>query len=427
MNYREMNPSQLASELEGLRKKYEDYKALGLKLDMSRGKPDSEQLDLSQGMLNIVSDPAECVSENGLDCRNYGLMDGIPESKRLFSELLDIPADNMIVCGNSSLNLMYDAVARAMIYGVYTKNGCKPWFGQNVKFICPVPGYDRHFGICESLGIGMINVDMTETGPDMDAVEALVADDASIKGIWVVPKYSNPCGITCSDETVRRLAGLKPAAPDFRIFWDNAYIIHDIYEKSDPLLNLFTEAARMGNPDMPLIFFSTSKITFPGAGVALVAASDNNINQFKSVMKYQTIGFDKLNQIRHVKFFKNAGRIREHMKLHAALLRPKFDAVLAAFERELKPVGVGEWFAPRGGYFISLNLPDGTARRTFDLCNGLGLKLTDAGATFPYGKDPLDRNLRIAPSYPALPELEKASAVLCLCAKIAAVEKALAC
>lgn len=423
MQYSQYTKDRLANELELLRKEYDEVSARALKLDMSRGKPEAAQLSLSNAMLAAVSPESDMHSESGVDCRNYGVLDGIPECKRLFSDILGVAPESIIIGGSSSLNMMYDEVVRAMLLGV--AGGDLPWSKQGkIKFLCPVPGYDRHFAICELLGIEMINVPLTESGPDMDTVEALVSSDESIKGIWCVPKYSNPTGIIYSDETVRRFAALKPKAKDFRIFWDNAYAVHDLYEPM-PLLNILTEAEKAGNPELPLVFTSTSKISFSGAGIAAMAASPKNIAMTKKAMGIQTIGYDKLNQLRHARYFRDGSGITAQMKKHADIIRPKFEAVLAAFREQLSPLGIASWSEPKGGYFISLDITVGSAKRVYELAKQAGVTLTPAGAPFPYGIDPNDSNLRIAPSFPPMNELVSAVSILCLCVKLSAVEKLL--
>ena len=420
MLYSQMNKEQLSAEKQRLDAEYSELLKKGLKLDMSRGKPDAAQLDLSTDMLTAIKTEKDCLAENGFDCRNYGVLDGIPEAKKLFAELLSVPTENVLIGGASSLNLMYDEISRAMLFGV--EGGEKPWGAQGkIKFLCPVPGYDRHFAICELMGIEMINVAMTKDGPDMDAVERLVAEDESIKGIWCVPKYANPDGCVYSDETVRRFAALKPKAKDFRIFWDNAYAVHDLYDEIE-IANVLTLAKEYGNENLPLIFTSTSKISYAGAGVSAMAASVQNLAKSKKSMGIQTIGFDKINQLRHVKYFKNADGIKAQMKKHAALMRPKFETVLNAFNTQLKPLGIAEWSEPKGGYFITLNISAGSAKRVYQLAKEAGVTLTPAGAPFPYGIDPEDKVLRIAPSYPTVSELSLAVDVLCLCVKLSAIE-----
>ncbi len=406
-----------------LQKKYEEIKALGLKLDMSRGKPAPEQIATVEHLLTAVSKNEDCFAENGLDCRNYGVLDGIPEVKRLFAEILEVTPDHIIVGGNSSLNLMYDAMVRCLLFPV--EEGCQPWSKyEKVSFLCPVPGYDRHFAICESLGINMINVPLNEDGPDMDMIEALVASDETIKGMWCVPKYANPLGCTYSDEVVRRIASLKPAAKDFRVFWDNAYVLHDLTDTPDQLVEIFSEAAKYGNEDMIFEFASTSKITFPGAGVACICASPKNVKRILGAFKYQTIGHDKLNQLRHARVFKNRDDVVAQMNIHKDIIYPKFEIIYKGFEKGFEDVEGVSWTKPNGGYFFTLILPEGTAKRTVQLAKEAGLVVTPAGAMYPYGIDPQDSQLRIAPSFPSCEELEKASELLTVCARLAILEKA---
>ncbi len=414
-----MSKAQLQERLAVLREEYNAYKALGLKLDMSRGKPGAEQLDLSNGIISPEL-YGDFKASNGFDVRNYGILDGIPECKKLFAEILDVPADNIIVFGNASLTIMYDYIAQCMFFGA----GAEPWCKQEgIKFLCPVPGYDRHFSILEHFGIELINVPFIGTDPDMDMIEKLVKDE-KVKGVICVPMYSNPAGLTFSDEAVRRFAALKPAAKDFRVIWDNAYCVHHI-NTPDKLLNIFEACKEFGTEDHFIEVTSTSKITFPGAGVAALAASDNNIKAIKSRMTIQTIGYDKTNQLRHVNFFKNKAGIEAHMEKHAAIIKPKFDAVLSAFDEKLAGKGVASWTSPNGGYFISLDVYEGCAIRTVELCKEAGVTLTGAGATFPYGKDPEDKNIRIAPTFPSRDELCKAVEILCICVEISAIEKIL--
>lgn len=409
-----------------LQNKYNSFVAQGLKLDMSRGRPSSEQLDISNEILDCVSSKGDFKSSDGIDCRNYGPgFDGTPEAKKLFSEMLDVSVNEIIIGGNSSLNMMYDTIVRAMLLGVY--GGETPW-GKlpKVKFLCPSPGYDRHFAICEQLGIEMVTVDMKADGPDMDVIEKLVSEDASVKGVWCVPKYSNPDGITYSDEVVDRFASMKTAAKDFRIFWDNAYIVHHLTDKPDQLKNILTACKKAGNEDRVFIFSSTSKISFPGSGIAMIAASENNILHIKKQLTIQTIGPDKLNQLRHTRYFKNVSDIEKHMERHAAILKPKFEMVLNILEAELGGKNIAWWNKPNGGYFISLNTQDGCAKKVVTMAKEAGVTLTPAGATFPYGKDPNDRNIRIAPTLPPVNELKMAIEILCTCIQLVSIEKLLA-
>lgn len=419
MQYKQMSKEELISLKNQLLKTYDEFKGMGLSLDMSRGKPGADQLSLSADMLNVISSSEDCKAENGFDCRNYGVLDGIPECKKMFAELLSVEPENIIVGGSSSLNLMYDYLNQCMFLGVA---GCEPWNKQGkVKFICNVPGYDRHFAITEFFGIEMISVEMKNDGPDVEKIAELVRDPM-VKGMFCVPKYSNPNGVTYSDEKVKALASLKPAAKDFRVIWDNAYVIHELTDKPDELLNIFDACKEYGTEDYFVEFTSTSKISFPGAGVSAIAASKNNVAEIKKRLNFQTISYDKLNQLRHVKYFKNVDGIRKHMSRHAEIIAPKFNLVLEMLEKEIAPCGIGEWVNVKGGYFISYNTTVGSAKRIGELCKAAGLVLTTVGATYPYGIDPQDKNIRIAPTYPSLKDLEKAMEIFCLCAKIAALE-----
>ncbi len=421
-NVKNATSEQLADRLSALRAEYAAYKARDLRLDMSRGKPGAEQLDLTLGMFEALTATDRYLTATGFDTRNYGLLDGIPEAKLLFADILGVSPDNVIVGGNSSLNLMFDYIATAFAKGVC---GETPWSKlDGVKFLCPAPGYDRHFAITEYFGIEMITVPMTANGPDMDLVEEYVKDPL-VKGVWCVPMYSNPDGITYSDDTVRRFAALRPAATDFRVMWDNAYCVHHLNDTPDTLLNIFDEAKAHMNEDLFVEFMSTSKISFPGAGVAVLAASAKNIADIKSRMTVQTIGFDKLNMLRHVRFFKDAAGVQEHMKLHAAVLRPRFELVLNMLEEKLGGRGIATWHKPNGGYFISVNMCEGCAKRTVKLLSEAGVVLTGAGATYPYGQDPADSNIRLAPTYPPVEELQTAMELFCICAEMAAIESLL--
>ncbi len=416
----EMTLEELADFRKDTERKYLDFKALDLKLDMSRGKPSPDQLDLSMPMMDVLNGQ-KLSSLNGTDCRNYGILDGIPEAKSMFAELLGVESDNIIIYGNSSLAIMYDTISRAVTHGIL---GNKPWSSyEKVKFLCPVPGYDRHFAICEYFGIEMINIPMDENGPDMDMIEEFISNDERIKGIWCVPQYSNPTGISFSDEVVKRFAALKPAAKDFRIFWDNAYCIHHLTDTPKVILNIFDECKKNGTEDMVYEFASTSKISFSGSGVAVLAASTNNINSTKRQLGIATIGFDKINQLRHVKFFRNADGMRLHMKKHQAIIAPKFDVVINELQKNIAPLGIADWHKAEGGYFISFNTMDGCAKRVVALCKEAGVVLTDAGATYPYGVDPEDSNIRIAPTYPSVEELTKAMELFCICVKLVSAEQ----
>jgi len=419
--YNTMPREDLLREKESLSAVFASHKAKGLSLNMARGKPGKDQLALSMPMLDLINSTSACTAEDGVDCRNYGELTGIADAKKLFAEYLEVSADEIIIAGSTSLTFMYDCMARAMLTGVLGSE--RPWIKEEkVKFLCPVPGYDRHFSICQFLGIEMINIPTTEEGPDMDMIEELVAHDPLIKGMWCVPKYSNPLGLTYSDKTIRALAALKPAARDFRIFCDNAYAMHEVY-RDVPLLNPLTACKEAGNPNMIYLFGSTNKITFPGAGVAFFAASRENIAFTTKQLSMQAIGWDKLNMLRHVLFLKDAAGIHAQMKKHAEILRPKYDAVLQKLEKELAGLGAGKWIKPDGGYFITFIAETGCAKRIVSLCKEAGVIMTDAGATHPYGKDPEDRYIRIAPTFPSLADLGAAMEVFCTAVKLATVER----
>lgn len=423
-SYREMTKEELTSLQLELQKAFEDAKGKGLSLDMSRGKPSPAQLDLVMPMMDALDASTALKTAAGVDCRNYGGLDGIPEAKQLIADMIDVKPENVIVCGNASLNIMYDTVSRSMTHGVM---GSTPWCKlEKVKFLCPAPGYDRHFKITENFGIEMITIPMTAEGPDMDLVEKYVSEDSAVKGIWCVPKYSNPQGYTYSAETVKRFANLKPAAEDFRIYWDNAYCVHHLYEdRQDELVEILSACKEAGKEDMVFEFCSTSKVSFPGAGIAAVATSEANKKWILSTMTVQTIGYDKINQLRHVNYYKNMDGIKAQMKAHADMMRPKFEATLEVLDKELTGTGIGEWTKPNGGYFISFQALDGCAKKIVEKCKEAGVTLTGAGATYPYGKDPKDSNIRIAPSFPTPDEMAAAAEIFVLCVKLVSVEKLL--
>lgn len=424
MQYSEMSKEQLLQLKAELDERYKEAKAKGLNLNMSRGKPSPSQLNVTMDMLDVINSSSDFKAEDGTDCRNYGVLDGLTEAKKLMADMMGTTSEHIIIYGNASLNIMYDQISRAYTHGIL---GNTPWCKlDKVKFLCPVPGYDRHFAITERFGIEMINIPMSESGPDMGMVEEYVSKDASVKGIWCVPKYSNPQGYTYSEETVKRMAALKPAAEDFRIFWDNAYVIHDLYDDNkDEIADIISECDKAGNPDMVFEFASTSKVSFPGSGIAALATSANNIADIKKQLTIQTIGHDKLNQLRHVRFFKDINGLKEHMRKHAEFMRPKFEAVESVLEEELGGLGIGSWTEPKGGYFISFEAMDGCAKAIVAKCKEAGVKLTGAGATFPYGKDPKDSNIRIAPSFPTPEEMKQAADLFVLCVKLVSVEKLL--
>ncbi|MCR1841087.1 aminotransferase [Murimonas intestini] len=422
--YRDLSKEELLEEKASLEAKFQEVKEKGMKLDMTRGKPSAAQLDLAMGMMDVLNSTSDLKCIEGVDCRNYGVLDGIREAKQLLADMTEVAPDNIIIYGNSSLNVMFDTVSRSMTHGVM---GSTPWCKlDKVKFLCPVPGYDRHFKITEYFGIEMVNIPMTADGPDMDMVEKYVNEDPTVKGIWCVPKYSNPQGLTYSDETVRRFARLNPAAEDFRIYWDNAYGIHHLYDdKQDHLIEILMECKKEGHPDMVYKFCSTSKVSFPGSGVAAIAASEANLKYIRKHMTIQTIGHDKLNQLRHVRFFKDIHGMVEHMRKHADIIRPKFEAVLSSMEKNLEGLEIGSWIQPRGGYFISFDALPGCAKAIVAKAKEAGLVMTEAGATFPYGKDPEDSNIRIAPTFPTLDEVKTAMEIFILSVKLVSIDKIL--
>lgn len=424
--YKEMTKEELEKEVVALKAQYKKYQEMDLHLNMARGKPCKEQLDLSMGMMDVLNSDEDLTCEDGTDCRNYGVLTGIEEAKVLIGDMMENNPDNIIIFGNSSLNVMYDTIARAYTHGIM---GNTPWCKlDKVKWLCPVPGYDRHFGITEHFGMEMIPIPMNENGPDMDLVEKYVSEDPAVKGIWCVPKYSNPTGISYSDEVVCKFARLKPAAADFRIFWDNAYGIHHLYEdadRQDYLVEILAECKKAGNPDMVYKFASTSKITFPGSGLAAMATSLNNLEDITKTMTHQTIGHDKVNQLRHVRFFGDIHGMTEHMKKHAEIIRPKFEAVEEILDTELSGLGIAKWTIPNGGYFISFDALDGCAKKIVEKAKKAGVLMTDAGATWPYHNDPKDSNIRVAPTYPPLEDLKTAATLFALCVKLVSAKKIL--
>lgn len=422
-DYTKMSKDELLEEKAKVEAKYKEYKDMGLKLDMSRGKPSSDQLDKCMPILDAVTSKDDIHASNGFDTRNYGLVDGLPEAKELMASIMDTKPENVIISGNASLNIMFDCIARAYAFGIM---GSTPWCKlDKVKFLCPVPGYDRHFSVTEHFGIEMINIPMDDNGPNMDMIEKYVSEDEAVKGIWCVPKFSNPGGIVYSDEVVRRFANLKPKAKDFRVYWDNAYAVHYLYDEVIDIPDIIEECAKAGNPNLVYEFCSTSKISFAGGGISAMATSQENIEDIKKTLTKQTIGPDKINQLRHVRYFKDKNGILEHMKVLATELRPRFELVIKILDEEIKDSGAGTYNAPRGGYFVAFNAMEGCANRIVDLAKEAGVVLTGAGAPFPYHKDPKDSVIRIAPSYPSMKDLEAAAKIFTVCVKLATIEKLL--
>ncbi len=419
-NYINMSKKELIEEKEKVMHEYQKFKSLGLKLDMSRGKPSKEQVNLSMDMLDVINSKSDCISQDGIDCRNYGILEGLREIRKLFSDMMGVNEDDIIIGGNSSLNMMFDVISCFMTHEI---SGEKPWLKQEkIKFLCPSPGYDRHFAICEYFGMELIPIKMNSDGPDMNKVENLVENDITVKGIWCVPKYSNPQGIVYSDEVIKRLSSLKPKAKDFRIFWDNAYCVHDL-EESVEILNIMDECVKNGNEELPILFSSTSKITFPGAGISALACRGNNMDILKKRFSMQTIGYDKINQLRHIRYLKNLDNLKLHMLKHRNILKPKFELVISKLRKEFEENEIIKWDTPKGGYFVSVYVMNGCAKEVVRLCKEAGVIITNAGATYPYGKDPFDSNIRLAPSYPDIKELDKAMDLFMICVKLAALNK----